>query len=160
MESSAAIHITSIGYWNIQRKEVVLEWDSWTRYTLHSSKEWAALYPGDGVVHTGPEKAPFTVTMFHQLRCLDVVREQLSKPRTHRDAEPTRHCMNYLRQLSACHVELDFEPNQYVHEINPVHPHPTHRCLDWRPIYEELARNQVDYLQWTADRANLTSDTR
>ena len=136
--------------WHRGQKEVVLEWDAWTRYNLHSSAEWAMLYPGNGIVHLGHDKTPYTVSMFHQLRCLDVVRDQLTRPKTRRDTEPTRHCMNYLRQMSSCHADLDFEPNQYVHEINPVHPNPVHRCLDWRPVYEELRRNHEEYSLWAA----------
>ena len=97
-------------------------------------------------MHVGPDGGvPHTPTMFHQLRCLDAVRAALAVPHAARDAARTRHCMNYLRATSACHAATDFEPNQYVHEVNPVHPHPVHRCLDWRPLYEEVKRNQEEY---------------
>ncbi|KAI0710881.1 hypothetical protein C8Q76DRAFT_739020 [Earliella scabrosa] len=131
--------------WNVERKEVALEVDSWTRYHLSSAAEWAPLFPEGGIIHLGPLGMSYTVSMMHQLRCLDVVREQLTRPVRERDVEPTRHCLNYLRQMVMCRGDLHFDPYQYAHPINAVHPHAVRRCKDWRAVYESVWENQREY---------------
>ena len=80
--------------------------------------------------------------MLHQLRCLDVLRDQLTRTKGERDTEPTRHCLNYLRQMLLCRGDLYLDAYQYAHNVNAVHPHPVRRCRDWRAIYEKVAENQ------------------
>ncbi|RPD54580.1 hypothetical protein L226DRAFT_493490 [Lentinus tigrinus ALCF2SS1-7] len=123
-------------------EEVLLELDSWTRYTLFSPQQWQPLFPEGGIVHLGPQGQPFTVAMMHQLRCLDVVRDQLTRTKAERDEEPTRHCMNYLRQTVQCRGDLHMDGYQYPHKVNPVHPHPIRRCKDWRVVYDKVAEYQ------------------
>ncbi|RPD54566.1 hypothetical protein L227DRAFT_556112 [Lentinus tigrinus ALCF2SS1-6] len=137
--------------WHVERKEVVLELDSWTRYTLHSDAQWASLFPDGGIIHLGPTRAPYTVSMMHQLRCLDFVREQLAKPVPDRDPEPTRHCLNYLRQMVTCRGDLHFDLYQYAHKVNAVHPHAVRRCKDWRVVYEKVWENQREHHTWVGE---------
>ncbi len=120
----------------------MLQLDSWTRYTIFSPLEWQPLFPGGGIVHLGPEREPFTVAMMHQLRCLDVVRDQLSRSKRERDEEPTRHCLNYLRQSLQCRGDLQLDAYQYAHKVNPLHPHAVRRCKDWRVVYDKVTENQ------------------
>ncbi|KAI0325751.1 hypothetical protein GY45DRAFT_1329860 [Cubamyces sp. BRFM 1775] len=140
--------------WHVDRKEVLLEVDSWTRYKLDSAQQWAPLFPGGGVIHLGEDREPYTVSMMHQLRCLDVVREQLGRPKHARAEEPTRHCMNYLRQTLFCRGDLQLDPYQYPHKINAVHPHPIRRCKDWRAVYEKVAENQREYAALLEGKSN------
>ncbi|KAI0755645.1 hypothetical protein C8Q74DRAFT_317592 [Fomes fomentarius] len=135
--------------WDLDGKEVVLQGDRWTRYPLHdSAQQWAALFPEGGIVHLGTKHTPHTVSMMHQLRCLDVVRDQLTRPRAARDIEPTRHCMNYLRETLMCRGDLQIDPYQYAHKINAVHPHPIRRCKDWRVVYAKVAEYQRAHAVW------------
>lgn len=134
--------------WYVERGEVALEIDSWTRYTLDSGAEWQPLFPEGGVIHVGPSRTPYTVSMMHQLRCLDVLREQFTLPLRDRQAEPARHCLNYLRQTLACRGDLQIDPYQYAHKVNAVHPHAIRRCKDWRPVYEKVWENQKEYRAW------------
>ena len=138
-------HLTPVAPWNVERKEVVLEVDSWTRYHLSSAAEWAPLFPEGGIIHLGSLGMSYTVSMMRQLRCLHVVREQLTRPVRERDVEPTRHCLNYLRQMVMCRGDLHFDPYQYAHPINAVHPHAVRRCKDWRAVYESVWENQREY---------------
>ena len=127
-----------LALWRVERKEVALEIDSWTRYHLSSGAEWAPLFPEGGVVHLGPSQTPYTVAMMHELRCLDVIREQLSRPKLERDVEPTRHCLNYLRQMLTCRGDLQLDMFQYPHRTGSLHPHAIRRCKDWRSVYEKV----------------------
>lgn len=137
-------------HWGLDGKEVVLQADRWTRYPLHnSSQQWAALFPHGGVIHVGPTHTPYTVSMMHQLRCLDVVRDQLTRPKVARDAEPTRHCMNYLRETLMCRGDTQIDSYQYAHKVNAVAPHPIRRCRDWRIVYERVAELQIAHARQT-----------
>ncbi|KAI0660222.1 hypothetical protein C8Q70DRAFT_82426 [Cubamyces menziesii] len=140
--------------WHVDRKEVLLEVDSWTRYKLDSAQQWAPLFPGGGVIHLGEDHEPYTVSMMHQLRCLDVVRAQLAQPKHARTEEPTRHCMNYLRQTLFCRGDLQLDAYQYPHKVNAVHPHPIRRCKDWRAVYEKVAENQREYTALLEGKGN------
>ncbi|RDX40730.1 hypothetical protein OH76DRAFT_1467425 [Lentinus brumalis] len=131
--------------WPVERKEVLLEMDSWTRFTLDSGAQWAPLFPDGGIIHLGPGRTPYTVSMMHQLRCLNAVRDQLTRPIRERDAELTRHCLNYLRQMVTCRGDLQVDPYQYAHNINAVHPHAMRRCKDWGAVYEKVWENQREY---------------
>lgn len=125
-----------------EQSEVLLQIDRWTRYTLDSPEPWKELFPGGGVVHIGPERAPYTVSMLHQLRCLDVVREQLTRVRNTRDLEPTRHCLNYLRQTLMCRSDIHLDAYQYLHKVNALDSHPVRKCRNWTSVYEKVAENQ------------------
>ncbi|KAL7278216.1 hypothetical protein ACG7TL_008191 [Trametes sanguinea] len=142
--------------WSVDRKEVALEIDSWTRYRLDSAQEWAPLFPGGGVIHLGPERTPYTVSMMHQLRCLDVLRDQLNRPKSERSEQPTRHCLNYLRQSLYCRADLQLDPYQYPHKVNALHPHAIRRCKDWRAVYAKVEENQREYASWLEAVGNST----
>ena len=90
------------------------------------------------------KREPFMVSMLHQLRCIDVVRDQLTKPRAQRDEQPARHCMNYIRQMILCAADLTLEPVDIGHEASGVGV--THTCRDWRTVYDTVDRN---YAEWT-----------
>ena len=71
--------------------------------TAEGAQHWNALIPGgDGVIRLGPNKRPFSISMVHQLRCLDVIRVAATERTLSLDGERSvvRHCMNYLRQVS------------------------------------------------------------
>ena len=147
------------GIWNVERKEVALEFDSWTRYKLDSAQQWAPLFPEGGVIHLGRDHTQYTVSMMHQLRCLDVIRDQLTRSLSERDAEPTRHCLNYIRQMATCRGDLQFDPIQYPHKVNALHPHAMRRCKDWRAVYDAVWKNQQKYRDWSEARGKRSSSS-
>lgn len=132
------------GPWTVQRPPVLQQWDSSLRYGLNASLEWAALVSGDGLVYVGPDHEPHMVSMLHQLRCLDVVREGLLVPKGLRDIERVQHCMHYLKQMLLCRGETQVDPFQYDHGGDVLDPHPIRRCLDWSAVYSAVAGNQKD----------------
>lgn len=76
--------------------------------------EWAKLMPSGGHLirrWSEHETQTHTVAMFHQLRCLDVLRnDYVSRTPSYL----TKHCLNYLRQTVLCiadtHLEYCNEP--------------------------------------------------
>ncbi|KAH9915552.1 uncharacterized protein BXZ73DRAFT_54223 [Epithele typhae] len=140
------------GIWEIDRPPVALAFDAGLHYDLNASAAWAALVPGDGLVHLGPAREPFLVSMLHQLRCLDVIRDQLAKPLAARTEQPARHCINYVRQMILCRSGLELDAYQYPSNIKPVEPHPERRCLDWRKVYEAVEENQREHAAWLGAR--------
>ena len=135
----------SVALWSVEQPEVLLQIDIWTRYHISSGAEWGPLFPEGGVIHLGPSRTPYTVAMMHELRCLDVIREQISRPKADREEQPTRHCMNYLRQMVMCRGDLEIQMFQYPEHLNPVDPHSIRRCKDWRGVYESVWENQREY---------------
>ncbi|KAI0371485.1 hypothetical protein BV20DRAFT_1051511 [Pilatotrama ljubarskyi] len=59
-------------------RDVAMYFEPTVHYQLNSTEadaEWAALTPlNDGIVYAGSERQPYLLSIFHQLRCLDVLR--------------------------------------------------------------------------------------
>jgi hypothetical protein len=114
--------------------------------------EWNnATLPGpnhDGVVWLtmeGGERKSFTFSLFHQLRCLNIVRESLMARRRPPYTEPGRlaaHCMNYLRQMVLCRADLTLESARHPLGPNTVVSDVTHVCRDWSLILDEVEGNE------------------
>lgn len=82
------LRLTSLGFlghdypdeWTVERPPVLLAGSHTHRFQLDTADgaaEWSAMVPGDGLVYLGEHNRSFTVSMFHQMRCLDVIREEL-----------------------------------------------------------------------------------
>jgi hypothetical protein len=115
--------------------------------TPQGDLEWRALVPANGTIHLGPEHDPFTISMFHQLRCLDVIRTDLLSTRGLNSPLPpselSHHCFNYLRQTALCRADTTL-----VQVLNPDNPHPfpdVAVCNDWEHVYTEVRRNQENH---------------
>lgn len=114
--------------------------------------EWNnATLPGpnhDGVVWLtmkGGERKPFTFSLFHQLRCLNIVRASLMARRHPPYTEPDRlavHCMNYLRQMVLCRADLTLESGRHPVGPNTVVSDVTRVCRDWSVIWDEVEGNE------------------
>ncbi|KAH9934037.1 uncharacterized protein BXZ73DRAFT_46104 [Epithele typhae] len=128
--------------------EVALDTGAWTRYTLHDPEPWAPLFPGGGVVHLGPSRAPYTVAMMHQLRCMDALRHEFTRPRVERDWAVAQHCLNYLRQAARCRGDTHLDGYQYASKPRAVDTNPVRRCRDWRAVYEKVEQIQREHALW------------
>ncbi|KAG0700583.1 hypothetical protein DFH29DRAFT_931313 [Suillus ampliporus] len=120
--------------------------------------EWASLTPGSGLVYLGEQHHPFSISMFHQLRCLDIIREDLTG--TISNAALSRHCLNYLRQMVMCRGDAQLENVLGLSEENPsealVRPG-TYMCNNWNFVLEEVKKNQARW-QEVQDDLLKTSD--
>ncbi|KAJ7510319.1 hypothetical protein B0H11DRAFT_1846133 [Mycena galericulata] len=122
------------------------------RYQLETedgAAEWSASFPGNGMVYLGEQCRPFSISMFHQIRCLDHLRTAFVDVRSHNasifprdvieDGDLTQHCLNYLRQMVFCRSHSYLDP-VLGHPIPNAHPD-TDQCRDWSAVYRELRRN-------------------
>ncbi|EPS97198.1 hypothetical protein FOMPIDRAFT_1128996, partial [Fomitopsis schrenkii] len=121
-----------------------LEFDNGVRYGLDAVAEWNALVPGDGLVYTGTRRTPYMVSMFHELRCLDIIRSQIQTPAVDRDMRLAQHCMNYVRQMVLCRSDTYLEPYQYPSNIAPIETYVERKCLDWNAVYDAAASSQME----------------
>ncbi|KAI0697362.1 hypothetical protein BC835DRAFT_1249712, partial [Cytidiella melzeri] len=141
-----------IGYdypevWPIERKPVLLAFSHSIRYGLDTPSgiaEWSSLVPGDGVVHLGEHKQPYTISMFHQLKCLDILRGELVRDREHSEgaSELSRHCLNYMRQMIMCRGDTYLEPFIHPNHKDPIEMQNIYECKDWGVVYDEVKKNQ------------------
>ncbi|KAE9388891.1 hypothetical protein BT96DRAFT_890298 [Gymnopus androsaceus JB14] len=139
--------------WNIgDLGSVILSFEETSHYQIQGQRadeEWAALAPNGGVVYLGENHDPFTPSMFHQLRCLDIIRKDIVRVRgSENPVEPlelTQHCMNYLRQMVLCRsdVALEYCAGKPHVEVFPL----TYECQDWRQLYSALEVNQASLKQ-------------
>ncbi|KIL71222.1 hypothetical protein M378DRAFT_154723 [Amanita muscaria Koide BX008] len=103
--------------------------------TEQGAREWEALVPGDGVVYLGPEKEPFSVSLFHQLKCLDVLRREIVDGKR---TEVARHCLNYIKQMILCRGDVHLESFNYASHIDPIDQSGEWECRDWDAVYREV----------------------
>jgi len=114
-----------------------------------SDQEWDALTPGNGIIHLGEQSQPFSISMFHQLRCISILRkEMLSAQKTSvikPDSQLNMHCLNYLRQMLFCAGDtvLDAVLGPTSHPL--VVPE-FFSCKDWQLVYDAVERNQRENL--------------
>ncbi|KAI0747054.1 hypothetical protein C8Q80DRAFT_818047 [Daedaleopsis nitida] len=120
--------------------DVALPFESSVHYQLNSTQadaEWRALVPSNGgivIEGEGSDRAAYMLSMFHQLRCLNILRQ------TYANHEPpnglTAHCINYIRQMVLCHRDLRLEPLVRAGGSHTVQPWRTVRCQNWRRVYD------------------------
>ncbi|KAJ7153216.1 hypothetical protein C8R46DRAFT_1119773 [Mycena filopes] len=111
----------------------------------HADVQWAALVPHGGLVHLGPQRELFMVSMYHQLRCLDIIRRDygegsMGKPET---SAVTRHCLNYIRQMVLCRGDKRLECVVDPFGEHAVQVRGTQTCRDWTKIYDLTNSNIV-----------------
>ena len=106
-------------------------------YSLLADDDWGTLFPpgGNGFVDIGPTNRTFSVSMVHQLHCLDVIRVSFVTNRTGA-YEHVEHCLRYMRQPVLCHAATTLEADEPM-RVNGVWEHAAdglgsvHRCRDW-----------------------------
>ncbi|KAJ7178757.1 hypothetical protein C8R43DRAFT_974367 [Mycena crocata] len=139
--------------WPIKLPEnkVIIAIHDTVRYQLDTedgAAEWAASSPGNGMIYLGGHCRPFSISMFHQIRCLDNLRRAFvgvhnGTGSTRRDAvdwEVTRHCLNYLRQMVFCRSD-PYLDSILGYPVPNAHPD-TDQCHDWSAVYQEAQMNQ------------------
>jgi hypothetical protein len=107
-----------------------------------SSREFKALIPpiGLSIPSSNPDQpATSTMAMFHQLWCLEVVRDTFVSRNITKVA---RHCLGYLRQTVLCHSDTHVEALFYSPERPDtlVNIAGDYRCKDWSVVYRAVER--------------------
>ncbi|KAI0319585.1 hypothetical protein OF83DRAFT_768468 [Amylostereum chailletii] len=140
--------------WNIGSESlpsVRMSIENTVHYQLNDSSsdaEWDALSPRKGLVYLGPNRRAFTPSIFHQLRCLNLIRKSivelvaLGGDHPEYPSDLTEHCVGYLRQMVLCRADADIDV--VLGGTNPtVHPN-AYECRDWNAIYDMVERNHSD----------------
>ncbi len=137
--------------WDIPTLDpVLMSVENSVHYAFNTSLsvlEWEAILPSNGgVLYLGDRDQPqrSTISMFHQLRCLNIIRDGLVSFRGTDKTAPSRlvtHCMQYLRQMVLCrsHLHLESVRNHVGPRIAVSET--THRCRDWSAVYEAAESN-------------------
>ena len=137
-EEAVAMRITDTSHFQLDTEEGI--------------SEFAGLLPSGGhLVHTTSETGDIevqTVTLFHQLKCLDIIRQELTQLPSPPSPKLVDHCMNYLRQTILCKPSLLLEETFSVLAM-PSHAGYDVACRDWEAIYEEADRNYGLYTSRT-----------
>ncbi|KAL1940037.1 hypothetical protein VTO73DRAFT_9372 [Trametes versicolor] len=131
--------------WDVGRlPDVSMYFEPTVHYRLNSTDadaEWAALIPPNGgIVHVGPERQPFILSVFHQLRCLDILRRAYVSPAEEGPDAVAVHCLNYIRQMVLCRRDTILEPVVDIGSAHAVQAWRTLTCKDWRKVYEAHAQ--------------------
>jgi len=133
-------------------KQVLIPIHDTVRYQLDTEDgvaEWDASMAGNGMIYLGEQCRPFSISMFHQIRCLNTLRKALVRVHSRNsssirqdteDWDLTRHCMNYLRQMVFCRSRSYLDPVLGYPQPN-AHPD-TDQCRDWSAVYEEVRLNR------------------
>lgn len=130
--------------WPIPRKTVLMGFQNPNHFRLDAEDgilEWKAMIPGgDGIIHLGAHHQPYGISMFHQLRCLDVIRGETVRDRSDGDniSELGRHCLNYIRQMVMCRGDLELESFQFASHKNPIDLFGVYECKDWEGVYTKF----------------------
>ncbi|KAF5334558.1 hypothetical protein D9758_015771 [Tetrapyrgos nigripes] len=143
--------------WNIGKITTVkLMHGDTSHYELEgpiADMEWDALTPNNGTVYLGPKKMSFSVSMFHQLRCLNIIRKESNRKRHlegdsqdeggrtgYIPSELANHCMNYLRQMIICRADTVLDAVKGIPRVDVLREET--RCRDWTQVYDAAEKAQ------------------
>ncbi|KAF9539840.1 hypothetical protein CPC08DRAFT_676584, partial [Agrocybe pediades] len=107
---------------------------------------WDSYFPGKGLIKLGPHQQTFSISMFHQLRCLshirsDTIQRQQHPNSTLENSQLTYHCINYIRQMVLCRADVDIETGLYLPHLKAYMDVP-YRCSNTKTLYDALLDNQ------------------
>ena len=115
----------------------------------NADAEWVALAPNNGTLYLGTQRRPFSISLFHQLRCLDVIRRDIIEALPQEESKLSRHCLNYMRQMVLCRTDLAVDC-VLGRELGAEVRAETNQCVDWRRVYQRLEENQREYAIWVS----------
>jgi len=146
--SAVQLHPWTTPVWDLGHLSIVkMATEDTVNYQLNgstASAQWAALVPKHGgIVHIGPHRKPYMLSVFHQLTCLDILRRIYADNHEETFEPLGRHCLNYLRQTLLCRADLRLESVQ-----DPDGPHAIDMwgdltCTDWRQVYARVEENEA-----------------
>jgi len=116
-------------------------------YAVDDDAQWNSTLPlGSGMIHLGPERRPFSISLFHQLRCLDILRREIhartkAGDKASQASELSSHCMNYLRQMILCRADTRLEPGRHHYGPHITGWTITGTCNDYEAVFSAANRN-------------------
>ena len=135
--------------WNIGPVDhVFMTFENTLRYPLgveSGDDDWDASLPaGGGMIRLGKDKEEYSISMFHQLRCLAIIRNDINRVKGMDNPVPgklTQHCMDYLRQMVLCRADLRLESARNPYGPRIAVSDVTHSCKDWKTVYRAAEDN-------------------
>ena len=125
--------------------------------------EWATTLPrGGGYIRLGPADSPrtFRLSLFKQLDCLDIMRQEMLARKADPSTPATRrahHCLNYLRQSITCLSDSHLEMVRSEYGGRAVLPYTTRTtCKDWGTIWDAVEDNYDEWVTKTKTNDNRT----
>lgn len=113
---------------------------------MQSDQDWDSLMPvgyQSGFVRLDASNAPFEPSIYHQLHCLNNLRNIFMQPGwandTHKEWH-VNHCLNYIRQTILCTGDITLEPSfEYTlrngNRVPASHGSDVaHVCRDWTTV--------------------------
>jgi len=134
------------------KRRVALEVEQSVHFSLDredGESIWRASTPnGGGYVHLGSDMRLYSIAMFHQLHCIERLREALIGEG---DTHHPQHCLSYLRQSIVCQPDLtlesgDFMETNFNSKEEKARVGTTHTCGDWSVVYEAVEGNWDDWV--------------
>ncbi|KAH8809637.1 hypothetical protein DL96DRAFT_1506023 [Flagelloscypha sp. PMI_526] len=119
---------------------VALHLSGTTHYGLHHTAEWDALVPSNN--HTiRLNGQTFTPRIFHQMKCLNIIRAHYLGRQAVSPPPIIRHCLLYLRQMIYCQSNSRLESAHNTRgsadrEYEAV-------CEDWEAVYRSIDANHI-----------------
>jgi len=119
--------------------------------------EWKSLLPlGNGTIYlkaSDNTHQEFTASIFHQLRCLDIIRQGIISFRGGANAEAHRsspsplvqHCMDYMRQMVLCRSTSQLQSVRNHTGTRITVSDVTQVCKDWTTVFREAEINYAKY---------------
>ena len=83
----------------------------------------AALSPNNGTFYLGPQRQPLSISLFHQLRCLDIIRCDIAEtlPQESKLSLPRNNSLSLMRALTSLRVLLfSRQPCQLVTVVSII----------------------------------------
>jgi Mycotoxin biosynthesis protein UstYa len=119
--------------------------------TPEGMEDWATTQvDGGGFMTVGPPRRGFSVSMFHQLHCLRLVRWALGGKYHAKAWGHVQHCLNYLRQDIICDSDVTLEPADILErDYEAERFGSVHICRNWEALYMEANDN---WAQWAKEQ--------
>lgn len=128
-----------------------------TYYGMSSGREWDSLMPSgyhSGFIRLNASSNPFEPSLYHQLHCLNNLREIYMEPGWTGDDNKewhVKHCLNYLLRAVLCNGDTTLEPS-FLYKLDDGRLVPashgvnvTHRCRDWTTVRSVVENNYRVY---------------
>ncbi|KAA1478177.1 hypothetical protein DENSPDRAFT_660602 [Dentipellis sp. KUC8613] len=115
--------------------------------------EWEYTSPfGAAFIRLGPDARMFYPDMFHPMHCLRYVHGVLVEVEES-NVNHLEHCLNYLRRITLCHIDLTLEPGDFVtRNFTSDAVGQTHICRDWKTVYDAMEADWVSWLRYRSER--------
>ncbi|KAI0056929.1 hypothetical protein BV25DRAFT_1995274 [Artomyces pyxidatus] len=103
-----------------------------------------------GGIRLGPMNRTFHISMFHQIHCLRLFRETLTRRGGRKIGwGHAQHCIHVLREEILCNPDLTLEPGDFkTRAFTFERQGATHTCRNWNAIYDYVDKDWTEWNQY------------